>query len=213
MKKATYIIVALLCILIGLYPLLYLLLDQKFIVENKIGLLSMKPTELLDNILWNIAFYGHIIFGGIALLIGWLQFSKKLRLKNLKLHRIVGKSYVICVLLSGLCGIYIAFFATGGLMSTLGFLSLDLIWLTTTVMAFRTVKNGDIISHKKLMIYSYAACFAAVTLRIWLPLLVIAFKGFTEAYRIVAWLCWIPNILVAYIINRNIESNEKYNIT
>ncbi len=47
-------------------------------------------------------------------------------------------------------------------------------------------------------IYSYAASFAAVTLRIWLPLLTIAFQDFVVAYRIVAWLCWVPNIAFAY---------------
>jgi len=170
MKKITWFVFALFCILIGLYPLLYLLLDQSFIIKNKIGLLAMKPTVTLKSTLWNIGFYGHIIFGGIALLIGWLQFSKKLRLKNLKLHRAVGKTYIVSVMVSGLCAIHIAFFATGGIISTLGFFGLGLFWLTTTLIAYKAILKGNIESHKKLMIYSYAACFAAVTLRLWLPL-------------------------------------------
>lgn len=164
----------------------------------------MKPTVTLKSTLWNIGFYGHIIFGGIALLIGWLQFSKKLRLKNLKLHRAVGKTYIVSVMVSGLCAIHIAFFATGGIISTLGFFGLGLFWLTTTLIAYKAILKGNIESHKKLMIYSYAACFAAVTLRLWLPLLVIVFKDFTEAYRIVAWLCWVPNIAFAYYLNRKL---------
>jgi hypothetical protein len=39
--------------------------------------------------------------------------------------------------------------------------------------------------------------FAAVTLRIELPLLVMAFGDFTPAYRVVSWLCWVPNLLWA----------------
>ena len=53
------------------------------------------------------------------------------------------------------------------------------------------------------MFFSYAACFAAVTLRIWLPLLTIAMGESNSAYRIVAWLCWVPNIIVAILILRN----------
>jgi len=53
------------------------------------------------------------------------------------------------------------------------------------------------------MIFSYAACFAAVTLRVWLPLLTIAMGEFNSAYRIVAWLCWVPNLIVAFLIVRN----------
>jgi hypothetical protein len=55
------------------------------------------------------------------------------------------------------------------------------------------------------MIYSYAACLAAVTLRLWLPVLSMTFQHFVTAYTIVAWLCWVPNIIVASIIASRIE--------
>jgi len=47
------------------------------------------------------------------------------------------------------------------------------------------------------MIRSYALLFAAVTLRIELPLLIMAFGEFTPAYQVVSWLCWVPNALWA----------------
>jgi hypothetical protein len=53
-----------------------------------------------------------------------------------------------------------------------------------------------------MMIYSYAACLAAVTLRIYLPLLAFAFNDFIKAYLLVAWLSWVPNLLVAFYINK-----------
>ena len=43
---------------------------------------------------------------------------------------------------------------------------------------------------------------AAVTLRVELPLLAISFSGFDPAYEIVAWLCWVPNFVVAEFIIR-----------
>jgi hypothetical protein len=49
------------------------------------------------------------------------------------------------------------------------------------------------------MIYSYAACFAAVTLRVWLPFLTLIFGEFVLAYKIVAWLCWVPNMIFAHL--------------
>ena len=36
-----------------------------------------------------------------------------------------------------------------------------------------------------------------VTLRIELPLLIMAFGEFTTAYQVVAWLSWVPNALWA----------------
>ena len=62
--------------------------------------------------------------------------------------------------------------------------------------------------HQKMMIYSYAACFAAVTLRIYLPILSILFHDFIKAYILVAWLCWIPNIIVAYFLVQQIQHQK-----
>lgn len=196
MKKAGWITVVILSICIGFYPVIYFTLDGNF------GLLNSKSPELLENVVWNIGFYGHITLGGLALLVGWSQFSEKLRQKRMKWHRKIGKLYSLTVLISGLCGVYIAFYATGGLICKLGFLCLGIFWLATTIMAFQAVKKGNIELHKDLMIYSYAACFAAVTLRIWLPILTGITGDFIPAYQIVAWLSWVPNIIVAFFIIR-----------
>ena len=191
-NKVAWIVFALLAIGVGFYPLLYLLVD------GKVALLASKSDELLANVFWQIGFYGHIIFGGLALMTGWIQFSKKIRSRNLKQHRNLGKFYVIAAVISGICGIFIALNATGGVIAMLGFMGLGIVWLYTTLKAYFAIRKGDLPLHQGMMIYSYAACFAAVTLRIWLPLLTIAFGDFTIAYRIVAWLCWVPNIIFAF---------------
>jgi len=196
LKRILWILFAALAIIIGLYPGVYFIFDRKF------GLLASKDDALLNNIFWNTAFYIHIVFGGIALLVGWVQFSNKLRAKNLSLHRTIGKVYVMGVLLSSIAGIYVALFATGGIITSLGFLSLGVIWFWTTLTAYFSIRKGKLKQHENSMIYSYAACFAAVTLRVWLPLLVMIFKDFITAYTIVAWLCWVPNLVVATLIVR-----------
>ncbi len=181
--------------------MIYFLMDEKF------GLLNSKSNELLADIFWKTGFYTHIILGGLALFIGWTQFSLKLRNRNLRLHRQIGKVYVIAVLLSSMAGIGIAFFATGGFISAAGFISLGIVWFYTTLMAYVHIRKKQIKLHQNMMIYSYAACFAAVTLRLWLPVLVIIFGDFITAYLIVAWLCWVPNMIVAYLIVRRASLN------
>ncbi len=177
-------------------------------LHDRFGLLASKTPELLADLTWKIPFYAHIIFGGLALLVGWTQFSAKLRTKNPSLHQKIGWFYIISVLVSGISGIYIGFFATGGIVSALGFISLGVVWLYFTIMAFLFVRQKNILAHQKMMVYSFSACFAAVTLRIWLPILSATFGEFMTAYRIVAWLCWIPNLLFAYFWNRNKVKNN-----
>jgi uncharacterized membrane protein len=194
-KKVSYYFIAICALLIGLYPIAYFLVP-----DRRFGLLASKSAELLANNLWNIMFYTHIILGAIALLIGWIQFNKKLRLKNISIHRKIGKLYVISVLLSGFSGFYIGYFATGGIIAKSGFMTMAMAWFLTTFFAFTTIKNGNVIQHQKLMIYSYAICFAAVTLRIYLPIFTPLLGGFLPAYKLIAWLCWVPNTIVAYFI-------------
>ncbi|HXB44397.1 MAG TPA: DUF2306 domain-containing protein [Puia sp.] len=198
-RKWLWLLCIFLAIIIGLYPGLYFVLDRKF------GLLGSKTDRLLSDVFWNIGFYIHIIFSGIALLAGWPQFSKKLRKNHIELHRKIGKLYVACALLGAAAGFYIAFHATGGMIASVGFICLALVWFTTTLSAYIHIKNARITLHQKMMIYSYAACFAAVTLRIWLPALVICTKDFTTSYIIVAWLCWIPNLIFAGFLARKIS--------
>ncbi len=196
-SKIIFAAFVLLAVLIGLYPLLYFAIDRNF------GLLQTKDISVLKSVSWNIGFYTHITFGGLALLIGWIQFVEKWRKSKPKVHRQIGKFYVAFVILSSLSGIHIGFYATGGYIASLGFICLGLIWFSTTFFAFQYARKGNYQIHKKLMIYSFSACFAAVTLRIWLPLLTLVFQDFFIAYKIVAWLCWTPNLIVAYLINKN----------
>lgn len=121
-KRFSFILFACLAIIIGLYPTVYLFVDK-----SQFGLLTTKSAELLANLLWNIGFYVHIVFGGIALLVGWSQFSKKLLQQNQRLHRRLGKLYVLPVWLSAIAGIGIGFSATGGAIATIGFVSLGII--------------------------------------------------------------------------------------
>jgi len=186
-------------ILVGLYPLIYFFIDRKF------GLLQSKSNALLLDLYWNTGFYTHIMLGGIGLLIGWTQFVDNWRNKFPKWHRNIGKVYIAACLLSALAGIYIAFYATGGIIASSGFIALGVIWFYTTLKAYRHVKNGQFVKHQQMMIYSYAACCAAITLRIYLPLLIAYFHNFNTAYIIVAWLCWIPNMLIAYLLTRRLQ--------
>lgn len=195
-RNAFWVIFVLAAISIGVYPLFYLFIDQP------VGLLTTKSTGLLADPLWKLGFYTHILAGGMALLIGWTQFHASWRARHLELHRLTGKAYLIAVCMSSLAGIYIGFFATGGLISSLGFISLGLIWFLTTTLAYRAIRHRQVVQHQRLMIVSYAACFSAVTLRIELPLLIWLTGDFETAYRLVAWLCWVPNILVAWVITR-----------
>ena len=70
--------------------------------------------------------------------------------------------------------------------------------LVTTGSAYVAARQRLFTVHLRWMVRSYALIYAAVTLRLLLPMLIGAFHGdFLTAYRLVSWLCWVPNLLFA----------------
>ena len=203
MKTFGWIIFAFFAIIIGIYPFTYLVFDMSQ------GFLASKEPLLKESAMWQASFYTHILLGAVALMAGWSQFSKKLRNRNLVMHRTLGKIYLTAVALSGIAGLYLAYHATGGVVAALGFAGLSLSWVITAVMGYVSIRNKNIDQHQYWMIRSYALCFAAVTLRIWLPLFQFALGlEFIFAYRIIAWFCWVPNLVVAELIVSRINSRR-----
>jgi hypothetical protein len=115
----------------------------------------------------------------------------------------MGRIYLLAVLVGSIAGLYMAATAFGGLPTRIGFGMLGTLWLTSAAMAYLRIRQGNVRVHRQWMIRNYALTFAAVMLRVWLPLLVALGYKFPQAYATVAWLCWIPNLLVAELIIRN----------
>lgn len=87
--------------------------------------------------------------------------------------------------------------ADGGLVGRLGFATLAIIWLYSGWQAYAAVRRGDIATHRQWMMRNFALTFAAVTLRIHLNILTGPLEiSFAEAYASVAWISWVPNLLI-----------------
>ncbi len=77
----------------------------------------------------------------------------------------------------------------------LAFLSLG--WLYTGLHAYLAIRARVVASHRRWMVRNFSLAFGAVTLRLWLPASVASGIPFETAYPVIAWLCWVPNLLVA----------------
>jgi uncharacterized membrane protein len=138
----------------------------------------------------------HIVGGLLALVLGPFQFLSGVRARWPGLHRWVGRLYLLGIALGGFGGLYMATYAYTGLVATLGFSALALLWLVTGAMALVTIRRGEVALHRRWMLRNFALTFAAVTLRVELTPLA-GVLGEQIGYMTVAWACWIPNLLVA----------------
>lgn len=141
----------------------------------------------------------HIAASGFAMLLGGFQFSKTLRRKAPTVHRWMGYGYVLACTVGGLAGGAIALSSTAGPIAGWGFLLLAIFWVPFTLLALAAAMRKDFVSHERWMIRSFALTFGAVTLRIYLPIAIIVNHGEfpLDAYRAIAWLAWVPNLIVA----------------
>jgi uncharacterized membrane protein len=145
----------------------------------------------------------HFACSPVALVAGALQVNRAIRTRHLVLHRWLGRLYVLAVLLGGASGLSMAPQAQGGPVSAWGFGLLAVLWLLSTVLGFLAMRRGDRTAHRNWMLRSYALTMAAIALRLYIPASMIAGLPFEEAYRVIAWLCWVPNLLVAeWLIRR-----------
>jgi uncharacterized membrane protein len=142
--------------------------------------------------------YTHAGAAFLALLLGPLQFSTRLRRARPALHRWLGRIYLgVGVLIGGLAGLYMAQFSYGGIVARLGFGALAIAWLFTGLRAFLAIRRGAVAEHRQWMVRNFALSFAAVTLRLYLPLPFATGIPFATAYAAIAWLCWVPNLALA----------------
>lgn len=140
----------------------------------------------------------HIAGGMGALLTGPWQFSEKLRMNALNLHRWLGRAYLVSVILGSIAGFGMATVSREGLPTHFGFGVLAVLWFVTAAQAYRVILRGQIETHRLWMIRNFGLSLAAVTLRIELPTMLFALHwSFHVSYIVVSWLCWIPNLLVA----------------
>lgn len=145
----------------------------------------------------------HVLGAATALLLAPFQFVRRLRAARPGLHRWMGRTYVTGCVVGGISGFVLALGASSGPVSTAGFGLLSIAWLYTTVAAWRTAVARNFAAHRAWMIRSFALTYAAVTLRLYVPiLLAMPSIAFVDGYRAISFLCWVPNLIAAEIYLR-----------
>jgi len=104
----------------------------------------------------------HTISGILALLIGPINFSSRIRQRYLRLHRVLGRIYVVSVFVGAFTGIALA----AGRPGLPGTSMQAAAWMVCTTAAFITARNRHIVQHRRWMVRSYAVTFTFVSSRV-----------------------------------------------
>jgi len=207
MEKSTlitnYFIKTLSILVFGYFFWLMLKLTLEYIpAKSDVSFLMIKQTEVIAHSEYLYFFYTHVYSSIFVLLSGFLSVFIQPNSSFRSLHQISGKIYVFTLLLfSAPSGIYMGFYANGGILAKTSFLILGIFWWFSTFKAYLEIRKRNIINHKKWMYRSYALAVSAITLRLWKVILVYFFHpNPMDVYEIIAWLGWVPNILLIEIL-------------
>ena len=189
----------------GYFFWLMLKITLEYIPFNpEVSFLMIKQTEVVERPEYLTFFYTHVYTSIFALLSGFLALIRKnFGFKNF--HRNMGKVYIFLILIfAAPSGIYMGIFANGGLFSKISFVILGFLWWFSTLKAYQLARQKRFKAHKQWMWRSFAFTLSAITLRMWKVIIVYLFHpNPMDVYQIIAWLGWIPNILlIEYLITK-----------
>jgi uncharacterized membrane protein len=163
------------------------------------------PPPIVENAFAHPFLVIHVIGGVTALLVGPLQFVRRIRTRRPAFHRATGLIYVAACAIGAPAGFMLALGTTAGPVAGTAFAILALLSAAFTWLGWRAAVERRFDSHREWMLRSYALTSAAITLRLMLPasIFLLGFD-FDSAYRVIAWLSWLTNLaLFEYFIRRN----------
>jgi len=144
----------------------------------------------------------HGVAGACALLLGPMQFSDRLRQRYAKLHRAVGRIYVVAALILAPLGAYIQYFQER-MHETRSFTIAATVDATllmfTTGLAFVFIRQGKIQQHRAWMTRSFAVALVFLEVRV-----IGGVTGWENlgsgAIETIVWGCLAFSILAADIV-------------
>ncbi|MFC5700196.1 DUF2306 domain-containing protein [Cohnella faecalis] len=200
-RKIAYLLLSVVCTILIVYALANnYVLDpgREHFLSSKTGL-----QRELNVSVWLKVMYIHVAFACLAMASGLLNFSKHTLDSHRKLHRVNGYIYLFSVLIVLLTSGYMAPYATGNQISSIGFNVLNLTWLFTTITAFVHIKRKRITLHRAWMVRSYAFCFNNMLIHLFTAILHDGFGlGYTSSYTIGIYGSIATIVTVPTLINR-----------
>jgi uncharacterized membrane protein len=141
----------------------------------------------------------HGLTGMLALFLGALQISNRLRAKYLKVHRKLGYIYVACVFISAPFSIPVAVkTGTASLVAATAVQSLG--WVLCTALALYCVRQGNIEQHRRWMLRSYPFAMIFTVARLIIPIPPVMKMGIAGielvVWTTIALAAFLPSLLL-----------------
>jgi len=167
--------------------------------------LQDRETYFFGSYQW--AFYTHIFFGPVTLLLGIVLVSDWFRIKFPRWHRILGRVQVASVLFFVVpSGLWMAFHTESGVIASAGFASLAVATGLCVGVGFQSAAQHRFSDHRRWMWRCYLLLCSAVVLRIMGGLVTVTGFNTAWSYPFAAWASWLLPLIVFEVKQRAVNS-------
>lgn len=136
----------------------------------------------------------HVIAGTVAIVLGPIQFIGTIRRRYPRVHRVIGYTYLIAIIIGSLSAFNMSFHVelTRTVAFAVGLFCLGVCWLISGLLAYVAIYRGNVALHQQLLAQNYALTFSfALTRFLWdLDIAFIQDMG-PMRYITMGWAGWI----------------------
>ncbi|MES1220876.1 MAG: DUF2306 domain-containing protein [Bacteroidota bacterium] len=144
----------------------------------------------------------HVMCGLVATVIGPFHFIQQIRKKNIGVHRLLGRIYLISILFGAPAGFYMALISQVNYVYTVGLCGLAFVWFFTSLMAYISIRRHNTLLHREWMLRSYVVTFAFTLFRLGDEGLQALHVGPDDMRAtLLSWACWsIPLFITEMVL-------------
>ena len=117
-------------------------------------------------------------------------------------NRLLGKIYVVAVVLGGITGMYLALTSQVNLGYMFGLMAMSFFWASSGLMAFFSIRKKKVELHKEWMLRTYTITFTAfVFTRLIIDVIVpLEIAEPSDIYALSVWSSWVIPLLILEMI-------------
>lgn len=184
-----------------------------FYLDNAVAyFFGYRSPRFGETLLSNQAFFVlHMAGATCSLFLGPIQFWSWFRNRYLRIHRILGRIYVVGSLIAGVTALRLAFsFDCEPCRYSL--LLLSVLFIFFTAAAYYTIRGYEIEAHRQFMVRSYVCALAFVFVRLptdWLFVMIESpaergivrewFFSLAPLFAVELWMTWLPALRRSFV--------------
>lgn len=166
-QNTPWLLLLVCALLLSVMPIHYLI-EAPLTTTIPVAAPAFKDRQLANNMLLLL----HVLLAIAPLALGPWLFHRGFRADRPALHRLMGKIYVVCVLLSAATSFPLALSHPSGSIPRVGFGFLAVAWFSFTLLAYHYARKKSFVEHRRWMFRSFACTFAFVNVKAYAYLLI-----------------------------------------